>query len=149
MGNFNPKFSVGTNCRDQQAQFPLRVFPKLLARLLGISFCLLNPVLMGEIFIHSFLMSLDDQRSVSSPSVHVSSLSSPWYLLWSHQAGVGIPSCSSLQSYRQKAVIFSEQHPLNTGEWFWNPLSAFINVRLPLRDFFSYWRNYMSSDMLL
>lgn len=113
MSSFNPKFSVGMNSRGQQTSFSLQVFPKLPMRLLEIFFCLLNPLLIYEILIHSFLMILCYQKSVFSLPLCVLYLSSPLCLLWVPRAGVGTVFSFSLQSFWKRGNDYS----LNNTHW--------------------------------
>lgn len=102
ISNFNPKFPVGINSRDQHIYFPCKVFPKLPIRPLEVFLCLLNSLLAYAILIYSFLKSSYYQKCVSSLPLCVWCLSSPWYLPWILQAGVRTVYSFFLHSFWKK-----------------------------------------------
>lgn len=69
VSNFNPKFSMGTNPRDQQTSLVFKMFSKLLIKLFKI-FHLLNALCIYEIFLkHNFFFFKVDGTLYSEPDL--------------------------------------------------------------------------------
>lgn len=135
ISNLNPKFSVGKNSRDQQTSFTLKVFLKLLIRLLRIFFCLFNFLLTYKILIHPFLTNLYYQKSGSSfSSVSLISPLSGFYfgLLRLELKQI---FCSFFRAAGKEAIIIFWTTPIECLEIVMESLSALINIKISLRDF--------------
>lgn len=94
LANLIPNFLCEQILETNKHHYPLRCFWSCW---LDYFFCLRNTFLIYETLIHSFLTSLYYQKSVSSLSLCVPYLFSPWCLLWIPQAEGGAITLFSLQ----------------------------------------------------